>query len=317
MKKLTFLFGFIFLFAAFMPVVQAQSSACVNGKTASGLTCVPITTPSGTGDGTSNGTTPAPATTNTTNTITPCGSNCNLGYTPLEPIPGLTTDTGGKYDLTSSTGFANLISAVFKILISAGALLAVLSLTLGGVQYMTANSLGNKKNGLDRAKASIYGILLIAAIYIILNTLNPNLLKFNFNPCPVNNATCASINYNVTNTTSNTTAATPAGGTVNGGGTALGDVATVGTITGDQMRAANASLGLSGINGVAMDKVLVYDPTNLSSTNSAAINAFTAECQNDFASNVTFGYHTTHSVAIVQGSTVGASGQSAMVCIAN
>ena len=257
-------------------------------------------------------------TTNTTNTITPCGDNCKLGYTPLEPIPGLTTDTNGKYDLTTSTGFANLISAVFKILISGGALIAVLSLTIGGVQYMTANSLGNKKNGLDRAKASIYGILLIAAIYIILNTLNPNLLKFNFNPCPVNNSTCASINYSITSTSGTTPGSTNP--TVNGGGTTLGSVATVGTITGDQMRAANAALGLDGGllgRGLAMDKALVYDPSNLSSANSAAINAFTSQCQSDFASTVTFGYTNTHSVAIVPGSVVGASGESAMVCINN
>ncbi|HEV8666379.1 MAG TPA: hypothetical protein VN665_00840, partial [Candidatus Paceibacterota bacterium] len=64
-------------------------------------------------------------TTQTTSTITPCGANCNLGYTPLEPIPGLTTNSTGTYDLTTTAGFSNLIDAIFKILISVGALLSV------------------------------------------------------------------------------------------------------------------------------------------------------------------------------------------------
>jgi len=111
---------------------------------------------------------------------------CNLGYTPLEPIPGVTSGT----NLTSGAGFSNLVNALFKILISAGALLAVLMLTIGGIQYMTSSSIGNKKQGLDRAWAAIYGLLLIAATWLILNTINPKLLNFNFIACPQGSSVC-------------------------------------------------------------------------------------------------------------------------------
>jgi hypothetical protein len=199
MKKLLLILTLLLLTAPALAQVRVPvtcSGTWVNNNDGTQSCVTSSTAATGSGNSSPNGT--APATTNTTNTITPCGPKCNLGYTPLEPIPGLTTDTSGKYDLTSATGFANLINAIFKILISGGALIAVLSLTIGGVQYMTANTMGNKKNGLDRAKASIYGILLIAAIYIILNTINPHLLSFNFNPCPVNSSTCSSISYNPT-----------------------------------------------------------------------------------------------------------------------
>jgi hypothetical protein len=106
--------------------------------------------------------------------------SCNLGYTALEPIPGLTSGT----NLTAPGSLPNIINAIFKILISAGALLAVLSLTVGGVQYMVSGSASGKSSGIGRAKAALWGILLIAASWLILNTVNPQLLKFDLNPCP-------------------------------------------------------------------------------------------------------------------------------------
>ncbi len=68
----------------------------------------------------------------------------NLGYTPLEPIPGLTTD------LTNSNNLPSIINAIFKILISIGALIAVLALTVGGIQYMTSSSAEMKTTGIEQ-----------------------------------------------------------------------------------------------------------------------------------------------------------------------
>ena len=98
-------------------------------------------------------------------TITPCGSNCNLGYTPLEPIPGV-TQSNGTYDPTQPGSLPGIINAIFRVLITAGALIAVLSLTIGGVQYMTSSSVGGKNIGLERAQAALWGILLIAATWL-------------------------------------------------------------------------------------------------------------------------------------------------------
>ncbi len=153
-------------------------------------------------------------------------SSTNLGYVPLEPIPGVTSS-----DLTSPQGFSSLINAIFKILITGGALLAVLSLTIGGVQYMTSSSVGNKTQGLDRAKAAIYGMILIAAIYLILNTINPQLLNFAFIVCPGGTASCG-------------TAAT-----VNPNGTVTipaAPAANIGTLTPAQIQTGEANGTISG-----------------------------------------------------------------------
>ena len=143
---------------------------------------------------------------------------CNLGYTPLEPIPGITQGVNG-YDLTSPGGFAKFINAIFTILITGGALLAVLSLTLGGVQYMTSSTLGNKTAGIERARAAIYGILIIAATYLILNTINPQLLNFNFIACAGGNCQSSINSFTQTNgfTTTSASNTTNTGATSNNG----------------------------------------------------------------------------------------------------
>jgi hypothetical protein len=108
------------------------------------------------------------------------GGGSNLPYTPLEPIPGITSGT----DLTNPANFPTLVSTIFRVLITVGALLAVLMLTIGGVQYMIAESVGGKTQGIARAKAALWGIVLVAGSWLILNTINPDLLNVNLITCP-------------------------------------------------------------------------------------------------------------------------------------
>jgi hypothetical protein len=128
------------------------------------------------------------------------GTTCNLGYTQLEPIPGLVSQTGAG--LVNPNNLHNIINAIFKIIITVGALIAVLSLTLGGVQYMVSGSSGGKNAGRKRAEEALWAILLIAASWLILNTINPALLNFSLNPCPQGGTTCT-----ITSSASNLTSA--------------------------------------------------------------------------------------------------------------
>jgi hypothetical protein len=155
-------------------------------------------------------TTPTPTTITCPNgqplqTINGKVQGCALGYTPLEPIPGFTSNT---------LDFQSLLNSVFKILFTVGALLAVLMLTIGGVEYMVAESVGKKAGALHRAQNALWGMLLLAASYLILNTINPQLLTFNLAPCALND-TC-------TETSQSTPPATP-GGTSNGASNNNGD----------------------------------------------------------------------------------------------
>ncbi|MGC9602425.1 MAG: pilin [Minisyncoccia bacterium] len=125
---------------------------------------------------TTGGETTAPATPAAT---APANTGTNLPYQALEPIPGLTTNP----DLTNPGNLPTIVNAIFTILISVGALLAVLMLTVGGIEYMVSSTIKTKQEGLKRAQAALWGIVLIAASWLILNTINPKLLSFNLNPC--------------------------------------------------------------------------------------------------------------------------------------
>lgn len=101
------------------------------------------------------------------------GLDCSSGqcvYTPLEPIPG-----GDQ----TGTDFGALMRTVFRVLFSLAALLAVAMLVAGGIQYMLSEVPGIKVTALARAQAAIYGILILAGSWLILNTINPQLLEFN------------------------------------------------------------------------------------------------------------------------------------------
>lgn len=94
------------------------------------------------------------------------------GYIQLEPLPYLSG---------TDIKFPELMRAFFQICMVGGAVLAVLMITLGGVQYMTSDVLGMKEAGRSRMKNAAYGLLLLLSIWVILNTINPALLNFSLN----------------------------------------------------------------------------------------------------------------------------------------
>jgi len=92
-----------------------------------------------------------------------------LEYAPLEP---LTPNT------QTYPNIGSYLNAAFSALLTLGALFAVVTFTIGGVVYMTSDAIGKKSAAVDRMKASIWGLLLLAASVLILQTINPGLLNF-------------------------------------------------------------------------------------------------------------------------------------------
>jgi hypothetical protein len=135
---------------------------------------------------------------------TPTKAN-ELPYTPLEPVPGFNyqTDSKGNYFVTLGN-FPDLISSLFKLLFTIGALMAVLRLVIGGIRYMTTGIVDRKKEARDYMTAALYGIGILAASWLILNTINPNLLDFHF-PTQNLNGYQQVAGQNVNQPTNNTT----------------------------------------------------------------------------------------------------------------
>ena len=126
-------------------------------------------------------------------------NNGNLGYTPLEPIPGLAEAQSGN------TNFALFLKYVFGVLISLGGLSAVVMLIFGGITYMVSDVVHKKTDALRRVQAAMWGLLLLIASWLILNAINPRLLVFELLINPVSNLSGNTPSNTLTPSTNNAT----------------------------------------------------------------------------------------------------------------
>ena len=105
------------------------------------------------------------------------------GYVPLAPLTQEMTNAGQ----TDFTGYA---SSAISFIVGFSAVLAVLVLVYGGFLYMTGEAIGTKALGKETMQNAIYGLLLILASFVILNTINPDLVNLNLNVCTPGAADC-------------------------------------------------------------------------------------------------------------------------------
>lgn len=111
-------------------------------------------------------------------------------YTVLAPLPGTTgtCDTGSTPKIDPATGkttggcttnFNTYLPAMFKLAIGVAAVLAFIMLTYAGVLYMTTDAISGKGKAKGYIENALWGLLLVIGAWVILNTINPQLLSFN------------------------------------------------------------------------------------------------------------------------------------------
>jgi ABC-type nickel/cobalt efflux system permease component RcnA len=80
--------------------------------------------------------------------------------------------------LASSLGIPGGFSGIFIWAVGIGAILAVGVIIYGGVLYIiSAGNPATQKEAKEWIKAAIYGLLLLLGAWLILNTINPTILK--------------------------------------------------------------------------------------------------------------------------------------------
>ena len=94
-------------------------------------------------------------------------------YAVLAPLPGVGDSGGG------TTTLQKYIPAIFKLAIGLSVVAAVLLIVIGGIQYITTDAIQGKSQGKERIKNAIIGLVFIIAAWLILATINPNLLTLN------------------------------------------------------------------------------------------------------------------------------------------
>ena len=93
-------------------------------------------------------------------------------YTPLAKLPGL-----GTFDSKEPCALGRYLNILVKILIGFSAVLAMVMIVIGGIEYMTSELVSSKKAGIERITNAILGLLIALTAFLILNTINPNLLN--------------------------------------------------------------------------------------------------------------------------------------------
>ena len=92
-------------------------------------------------------------------------------FVPLETIPGVIER--GNTDLNQ------FFNGLFKFGIIIAGFLAVVMIAVGGIQYMSTDAIHGKSEGRERITYALMGLLLILFSWILLNTINPDILSFN------------------------------------------------------------------------------------------------------------------------------------------
>jgi hypothetical protein len=105
-------------------------------------------------------------------------------FTVSPTIPGLTN--------VSTVGPAGWIKGFYNFALIFAGILAFGAIVYGGIKYATsAGNASQQSEGRSWIWSALIGLLLLAGAYLILNTINPNLVK-------LQNPTLSTVNTNAT-----------------------------------------------------------------------------------------------------------------------
>ena len=97
------------------------------------------------------------------------------GFVPLECFKG----SEKLADVYASPGLSVFLNKLFLGALSLGAVLAVLRLAWAGFQYMASDLWANKQHAKEIIQETLLGLFILLGISLILNQINPDILKLN------------------------------------------------------------------------------------------------------------------------------------------
>src|SRR3989338_1982556 len=102
-------------------------------------------------------------------------------YTVLAPLPLDKSGCTGSANEVCKVDAKKYIEGFFTLMIAVAGGLAVLVIIFGGIKYMSTDAFQGKSDAKQTIEHAIWGLLLAISAWLILNTINPNLVNFNFN----------------------------------------------------------------------------------------------------------------------------------------
>ncbi len=115
-----------------------------------------------------------------------CGEldQTKASYHLLQPLK---SPQGNLEDIPVSdpSAFGKYLNIMISIFIGLCAVLSVVMIVIGGIEYSTSELISSKEAGLEKIKGAILGLLLALGAYLILAQINPDLLNLDVKVDPV------------------------------------------------------------------------------------------------------------------------------------
>ena len=109
----------------------------------------------------------------------------NQGFVPLAGIPGLTQGVQA-----TSGGIASFLNNLYKFLIGAAAVLAVIMIIWGGLEIATnRDNVSKILDSKGRIYNAIFGLVLVLLPVLVFSIINPSILNLSINMSPINLST--------------------------------------------------------------------------------------------------------------------------------
>jgi len=93
----------------------------------------------------------------------------------VNPVYNPNTNNG------QSSSLSSYLNPMITIFIGICAVLAVIMILMGGIEYMTSELISSKEAGKERIRNALLGLVLALGAWTILHTINPNLLNSDIN----------------------------------------------------------------------------------------------------------------------------------------
>jgi hypothetical protein len=114
---------------------------------------------------------------------TSSGSASKSTYNFLAPlkcadgVPGCVDGKLVSFDPAGDKPLSKYLNIMIRIVIGIAAVLAMIMIVVGGIQYMTSELISSKEEGKKRISNAILGLIIALGSYVLLFMVNPDLLK--------------------------------------------------------------------------------------------------------------------------------------------
>jgi type IV secretory pathway VirB2 component (pilin) len=102
-------------------------------------------------------------------------------YNFLAPLPD--PNSNGQmqttFDPTDPNALGNYLNLIIKLIIGFSAVMAVVMIVMGGLEYMTGELVSEKASGKEKITGAVFGLVLVLGSWLLLNEINPDLLNSN------------------------------------------------------------------------------------------------------------------------------------------